>query len=40
MVTMVTKDKQWWTFKELRLSTTHNGYNSLKYALNFPILTH
>ena len=39
---MVTKDKQWWTFDVLRLSTIHNGYESSKYALNFkfPIVTH
>ena len=32
---MVTKDKQWWNFESLRLSTNYNGYNSSKYALNF-----
>ena len=39
---MVTKDKQWWTFEGLRLSTNYNGYNNSKYALNFkfPIITH
>ena len=39
---MVTKDKQWWTFEVLRLSDTHKGYNTSKYALNikFPIITH
>ena len=39
---MVTKDKQWWTFEVLRLSTNYNGYNCSKYALNFksPIITH
>ena len=39
---MVTKDKQWWTFEGLRLSTNYNEYNSSKYILNFkfPIITH
>ena len=38
---MVTKDKQLWTFEVLRLSDTHKGYNTPKYALNFkfPIIT-
>ena len=39
---MVTKDKQWLTFKVLRLLVNYNGSNSSKYALNFkfPIITH
>ena len=39
---MVTKGKQWWTFEDLGLSTTHNDYITSKYALNFkfPIITH
>ena len=39
---MVTKDKHWWTFEVLRLSTNYGGYNTSKYALNFkfPIITH
>ena len=33
---MVTKDKQWWKFKVLlRLSNTHNGYKTSKYAANY-----
>ena len=32
---MVTKDKKWWTFEVLSLSTNYNGYNYLKYGLNF-----
>ena len=40
--TMVTKDKQWWTFEVLGPSMIYNGYNCSKYALNFkfPIITH
>ena len=39
---MVIKDKQWWTFEVLRLSTNYDGYNCYKYALNFkfPIITY
>ena len=39
---MVMKDKQWWAFEVLRISTTQNGYNTLKYALifKFPIITY
>ena len=39
---MVSKDKQWGTFKVLMLSTTLNENNTSKYASNFklPIITH
>ena len=39
---MVTRDKQWWTFEVLKLSTMHSWYNCSKYALNFnfSIITH
>ena len=34
---MVTKDKQWWSFECLRLSTNYNGYNSSKYSYKLQI---
>ena len=34
---MVTKYKQWCTFKGLRLSITYKGYNTLKYASNIQV---
>ena len=34
---METKDKQWGTFKVLRIFMTYNGYNMSKYASNFKI---
>ena len=39
---MVTKDKESYTFKVLRLSNVYNGYNMSKYGSNFkfPIITH
>ena len=39
---MVTKDKKWWTFEVLRLSTNYNVYKPSKYASNIKlsIITH
>ena len=35
---MVTKDKEWWTFEVLRLSTNYNGYNPLYAPLHAPYM--
>ena len=39
---MVTKDKKWWIFEVLSLSTNYNGHKPSKYDFNFkfPIITH
>ena len=40
---MVTKDKQWWTFEGLRLSTNYNDNITAKNMpknFKFPIITH
>ena len=32
---MVTKNRKWWTFKILRLSTTHNGYKTSTFQIPY-----